>query len=688
MGKKGYDAVRRAMPSFASGDYVLFMRCGEHKRHFLVFIMAGLTATLLQLALHIRPGPLGMPFSQTSAGSFVYKVAWEWLTLAALSAPFFVLGALLSPRQSPSLTRSARLLHMLAAFVALAAGHAEHELQRFMGTRLTLDYLATYGRVGQSPGAIGYALADDAGGAYSSLLLAILPVLFLIAASLALWRKEHPPCRRASPAPTTGRHTGLFFAALIAAPPAGPVPQARPPDPSSPPRTCVGVVWDALLELLDATGGSPPSSEDFEAARDVWTRRGPDSGWVFPDARHPLWRIPSRPCRAPSRPLNFVIIQLETFRAMDMLSFNPGLDVQPTPFLDSLAQNPKSASWVRFYANGLPTVSAFMAIHTSLIPHSRKRVATAFRDVELDAFPVLLRKEGYRALFITGADPDWDRQGDWAKVWYDRIIFDSRYDGRDDILLEDAANLLLDPSFNRAPFVVTVVTSTNHLPFRLPGDKGKTSKDLPPRRRLHRTMAFTDRALEKFFDRLRQADWYEDTVFVLTGDHGYDLGERGFSGRMTNLRHENTWVPLIIHGAHPLLPRGRMDTVGSHVDIGPTILGLAGVCRPNAFFGHDLTNLEVAPAGFALTIREGAMALEIEDHSFYFPLDGAPMVFTADDPMQRRDVSGRLPAQVVARFEKLARRLSRVFDELYESASVRPGRGRFPPETGPTIKSE
>ncbi len=639
----------------------------ERDKHLLILALAGLTATLLQLSLHLRPGPLGMPISENPARSLLDGALWEWLTFAALSAPFLFLGPFLASRKSFKAARLLRISHTVAAFAVLTAGHAEHELQRFMGTHLTLDYLATYGRLGQSPSAIGYALADDAGGPYSAVFLALLPVLFLLAALLGPSDRR----RRVSPSLAGGRFTGLLVAALVA-PPAGSGPSIQPQAMGPPARTGLGVLWSAMVEAIGRNTGPGASSLDYQLARKAWTQRGEKPDWIFADARHPLWRVPARPCQAPPKPSwNFVIIQLETFRAMDMRSFNQELQDRPTAFLDALADDPKSASWVRFYANGIPTVSAFMAMHTSLLPHSQKRVATAFRGLALDAFPSLLRKEGYHAIFATGADPSWDGQRYWAERWYDEVHFDPRYDGRDDLLFDAVAQRLLDRGPSLCPFVITIVTSTNHLPFQLPGENAKDVKDLPPRTRLHRTMAFTDRALKEFFDQIRGASWFKNTVFVLTGDHGYDLGERGISGRMTNLRHENTWVPLIIHADHPALPRGRHETVASHIDLAPTLLKLSGVCRPSAFFGHDLTRLEPS-GGFALTIREGAMALETRQYSFYFPPTGRARIYLSEDQKQAEDIFSSVSTAFVVRHEKFARGLSRVFDGLYESGSVRP----------------
>jgi arylsulfatase A-like enzyme len=40
---------------------------------------------------------------------------------------------------------------------------------------------------------------------------------------------------------------------------------------------------------------------------------------------------------------------------------------------------------------------------------------------------------------------------------------------------------------------------------------------------------------------------------------------------------ESTWVPLIIVGEHPRLPRGPQEGVAGLVDVAPTVAGLIGL---------------------------------------------------------------------------------------------------------------
>ncbi len=65
----------------------------------------------------------------------------------------------------------------------------------------------------------------------------------------------------------------------------------------------------------------------------------------------------------------------------------------------------------------------------------------------------------------------------------------------------------------------------------------------------------------------------DNTIVIVTADHGDMLGERGLWYKMTHFEH-SARVPLIFAG--PDVLKGRSDSPCSLVDILPTLLGLAG----------------------------------------------------------------------------------------------------------------
>lgn len=84
-----------------------------------------------------------------------------------------------------------------------------------------------------------------------------------------------------------------------------------------------------------------------------------------------------------------------------------------------------------------------------------------------------------------------------------------------------------------------------------------------------------DRQVQRVLDRLQRSRFSENTIVVYTSDHGEMLGAHGgMHQKWHNAYDETLRVPLLIAG--PGVPAGaRVDHLSSHVDLLPTLLGLA-----------------------------------------------------------------------------------------------------------------
>ena len=87
---------------------------------------------------------------------------------------------------------------------------------------------------------------------------------------------------------------------------------------------------------------------------------------------------------------------------------------------------------------------------------------------------------------------------------------------------------------------------------------------------------------------LAAAGLAEDTIIVLTSDHGDMLGERGLWYKMSFFE-DSARVPLIVHAPGRIEPRRVAENV-SLVDLLPAFLDLASVDRPQ-LDGHSLAPL-------------------------------------------------------------------------------------------------
>jgi len=135
-----------------------------------------------------------------------------------------------------------------------------------------------------------------------------------------------------------------------------------------------------------------------------------------------------------------------------------------------------------------------------------------------------------------------------------------------------------------------------------------------------------DDEIAGYLVRLEELDILDDTLIVITSDHGEQLLERGAVGHSScslegNLYEENLRIPLLLH-CPARLPRGRtIHQQVSQVDIMPTIVELLGLAMPGPVAGRSLVPLihgrgpdfveeayaETSPCGWQALESDGRM---------------------------------------------------------------------------------
>jgi arylsulfatase A-like enzyme len=86
----------------------------------------------------------------------------------------------------------------------------------------------------------------------------------------------------------------------------------------------------------------------------------------------------------------------------------------------------------------------------------------------------------------------------------------------------------------------------------------------------------SDRHLAVLLDGLREMDVLDDTIIVLTSDHGELLGAHGMRGKGTLSARESATVPTVV--VHPHGRKGEeCAALTSHIDLMPTLVAMAGV---------------------------------------------------------------------------------------------------------------
>ncbi|MGH6890903.1 MAG: choline-sulfatase [Dongiaceae bacterium] len=187
------------------------------------------------------------------------------------------------------------------------------------------------------------------------------------------------------------------------------------------------------------------------------------------------------------------------------------------------------------------------------------------------------------------------------------------------------------------------------------------------RRAYYAMISYCDDVLGRLLGALEASGVADETIVIVTSDHGDMLGERGLWYKMTFYERAMR-VPLIFAGPG-IKPRKRIAESVSHLDLFPTLAGIVGASRDSAGLdGRDLApalKRGVRPSGeiSAEYMAEGydapAVMIRRGQRKFiYSPGDGPELYDLARDPMELRNLAleGAHHAEVEAFVAEVAMR--------------------------------
>ena len=167
----------------------------------------------------------------------------------------------------------------------------------------------------------------------------------------------------------------------------------------------------------------------------------------------------------------------------------------------------------------------------------------------------------------------------------------------------------------------------------------------------------------RLIERLRELGLYDDTVILYTSDHGSHFRTR--IGEYKRTCHDScAHTPLIIKGG--CFTGGRREqSLGSLIDLPPTLLSLAGIPIPETYMGYDLTQplhrervfMQISEATNSRAIRTPRYTYSVRDPAPDGAAHAASDVYAEDflyddlsDPIQKYNLI-RDPAYAAVRAE-------------------------------------
>lgn len=100
---------------------------------------------------------------------------------------------------------------------------------------------------------------------------------------------------------------------------------------------------------------------------------------------------------------------------------------------------------------------------------------------------------------------------------------------------------------------------------------------------------YTDHHIGRLLDCLRTRDLYDDTLIVVTADHGEEFGEHGLYQEHWSTHDGTQHIPLVIKPpADTAFEQGTRNHLVTNVDLAPTLADYAGIDTPEQWQGHSL----------------------------------------------------------------------------------------------------
>jgi phosphoglycerol transferase MdoB-like AlkP superfamily enzyme len=303
----------------------------------------------------------------------------------------------------------------------------------------------------------------------------------------------------------------------------------------------------------------------------------------------------------PERRLNVLLVQVES---LDPWAIDAEVQGAPVmPFLRTLRE--RALVFASFFPQhrGGGSSDAELACLTSLLPLASHSGFMTFDASRVTTLANVLNEDGYTTVALHANVGSYFNRGPaYAGLGFDRFYDRAAFSGeaagwssKDSAFFRQSLELL-EPL--PQPWLAYLITMQSHGPFTNHDLEDTALPFTSEHSRLTRdyllTMHEVDAALATLIEGIEGRRWLEHTIVLIFADHTSQVGPDDGPSRALGER-----IPMYVLA--PDVPAGISHKVGSHLDLGPTILHLLGHPRPERWLGTSL--LASGPGSTVVTVR-------------------------------------------------------------------------------------
>ena len=307
---------------------------------------------------------------------------------------------------------------------------------------------------------------------------------------------------------------------------------------------------------------------------------------------------------------NLLLISIDTLRSDHCSVY--GYEQETTPFLEVLAS--EGLLFSEAYAPTSLTQPTHATLFTSFYPIAHRVIRNGLvLDDEYTTLAEVLRNHGYQTAGFVSSFPmnarfglaqgfehyddefeDGQQKTKQKDTWAQSTL-DGVFDRRGNHTTDRVLNWLEEERDDGRPMFAFVHYFEPHAPYKplAPYDSkfiSAETKGLERKTGLYDgAVAFADREIGRLLRWFESEGLDEETVIVVTADHGEGLMEHGRMQHSVNVYEEAVRVPLIFRWQGAEIEQGVLEGPVSLVDVMPTILDLLEIeRRPLQLQGHTL----------------------------------------------------------------------------------------------------
>lgn len=350
---------------------------------------------------------------------------------------------------------------------------------------------------------------------------------------------------------------------------------------------------------------------------------------------------------------NVVLVHLESTRARSTTPYNQ--DLKTMPYLDELSESSLLAE--RAYVVVPRSSKATVTINCGVEPPLYYGPEFEPGGIPSQCLPDLLGQQGYRNVFFQSSSEEMDQYGSIAQnLGYDEYYPSEVMDKEDFVKTNYVSyedDIMLGPSEEwlkkngDEPFLAQYLTGTGHDEYLcVPNRYGAVKFDEDDLlNRYDNCLRYLDHFLENLIDQYKQLGLYEDTIFVIYGDHGEGFGEHGRYLHGDTIYEEGLRIPLLIHAPGFFEGGERATGLSNQTDIVPTVLEMLGYrVQDGRYPGYSL--LHPLPEDRTLrfsciTDRKCLASIKGSQKYIYHYGDQPDEIFDLEkDPLEKQNLAG------------------------------------------------